>query len=39
MNIATGETLFKALDDVLQTRAIPCANVVDFASDSASVMV
>ena len=39
MNIATGETLFQALDSTLQTRAIPWANVIGFASDSASVMV
>lgn len=39
MNIATGETLFQALDSTLQTRAIPWANVIGFASDTASVMV
>ena len=38
VNIATGETLFQALDSTLQTRAIPWANVIGFASDSASVM-
>ena len=39
VNIATGETLFQALDSVLQVRAIPWINVIGFASDSASVMV
>ena len=39
VNIATGETLFRALDNALQTRAIPWTNVIGFASDSASVMV
>ena len=39
VNIATGETLFEALDHALQIRAIPWANVIGFASDSASVMV
>ena len=38
-NIATGETLFEALADVLQKCDIPWKNVVGFASDSASVMV
>ena len=37
--IATGETLFRALDNALQSRAIPWTNVIGFASDSASVMV
>ena len=38
-NIATGETLFNALDQVLAFRGIPWSNVVGFGSDSASVMV
>ena len=38
-NIATGETLFKALEAVLEARGMPWSNVVGFASDSASVMV
>ncbi len=38
-NIATGETLFKALTDTLETREIPWENLNGFASDSASVMV
>ena len=36
VNIVTGATLFKAMDEVLN---IPWRNVVGFASDSASVMV
>ncbi len=38
-NIATGETLFKALADTLETREIPWENLIGLASDSASVMV
>ena len=38
-NIATGETLFTALSQVLGARNIPWSNVIGFASDSASVMV
>ena len=38
-NIATGETLFQALETALQSRSIPWQNVIGFASDSASVMV
>ena len=38
-NIATGETLFQALEETLQSRSIPWQNVIGFASDSASVMV
>ena len=38
-NIATGQTLFDALSAVLEKRFIPWENVIDFASDSASVMV
>lgn len=39
VNIATGETLFRAINEVLETRSIPWRNVIGFASDSASVMV
>ena len=38
-NIATEETLIKALEAVLEARGIPWINVIGFASDSASVMV
>lgn len=38
-NIATGETLFNAIDAELRTHDIPWGNVVGFCSDSASVMV
>ena len=38
-NIATGETIFNALADVLERRHIPWKNLIGFASDSASVMV
>ena len=38
-NIATGQTLFQALEATLQSRSIPWENVIGFASDSASVMV
>ena len=33
-NIATGESLFNAMDGVLETRQIPWQNVIGFASDS-----
>ena len=39
MNIATAETLFKAIDDTIEERNIPWTNVIGFASDSANVMV
>ena len=39
VNIATGETLFQAIAQVLEARSIPWRNVIGFASDSASVMV
>ena len=38
-NIATGETLFQALEATLQSRSIPLKNVIGFAHDSASVIV
>ena len=38
-NIATGETLFRALAVLLEARGIPWTNVIGFASDSAIVMV
>ena len=38
-NIATGETLFQALDSVLQTCAIPWIDVIGFASNTVSIMV
>ena len=38
-NIATGETLFQALNKVLGDRAIPWENIIGFGSDSVSVMV
>ena len=38
-NIATGESLFQALETTLQSQSIPWKNVIGFASDSASVMV
>ena len=38
-NIATAEKLFEALDTMMENRSLPWANVVGFASDSASVMV
>lgn len=38
-NIATGETLFKALADSLEARQIPWKNLIGFASDSTRVMV
>lgn len=38
-NIATGETLYKALEAMLEARGIPWNNVIGFASDSASIMV
>ena len=39
VNIATGETLFEAINKILEDRAIPWENVIGFGSDSASVMV
>ena len=38
-NIASGQSLFDALEAELSSRLIPWKNVVGFASDSASVMV
>ena len=38
-NIATGQILFDAFSTVLSGCGIPWSNVVDFCSDSASVMV
>ena len=38
-NIATGQSLFDALEAELSSRSIPWENAVGFASDSASVMV
>ena len=38
-NIATGETLFQALNKVLGDRAIPWESIIGFGLDSASVMV
>jgi len=37
VNIATAETLFKAVADTMEKRNIPWANVIGFASDSANV--
>jgi len=39
VNIATAETLFKAVADTMEKRNIPWTNVIGFASDSANVMV
>ena len=38
-NVATGETLFQAMNTALEERSIPWTNAIGFASDSASVMV
>ena len=38
-NIATAEKLFDALDIVMEEHEISWDNVVDFASDTANVMV
>ena len=39
VNIATAETLFKAIHDTMEKHNIPWTNVIGFASDSANVMV
>ena len=39
VNIATAETLFRAMSDTMEKIYIKWANVIGFASDSANVMV